>query len=154
MASELLRRDLPPAPLLARLAVRVSTFMHGMEKALRSGSKGWFRRLDTTLSSDNDHEMEPVEYLFEAYFFLRKRDGQGSPLPTKTEVRHMAILNFPASINAGDGMVVTALGNFGAQYFRHAGLAGLDQKEALKSQTPTMRAQNWGIHRCLIACFC
>jgi hypothetical protein len=91
-ASELLHRDLPSSPLLTRLAVRVSTFMHGMEEALRSGRGGWFRRLDTTLSSDNDHEMEPVEYLFEAYFFLRKRDGQGSPLPTKTEVRHMAIL--------------------------------------------------------------
>ena len=33
-----------------------------------------------------------IEYIFEAYFFLRKRDGEGSPLPTKQEVKNTAAL--------------------------------------------------------------
>jgi hypothetical protein len=31
-----------------------------------------------------------IEYIFEAYYFLRKRDGEGSPLPNKHEVVNMA----------------------------------------------------------------
>jgi hypothetical protein len=92
VACELRDRDLSacPAPLEARLSV----FMRQIQGALRSGSKTWFRRLTATLKKEEAfiHDMEPVEYLFEAYFFLRKRDGQGSSLPTKTEVRRMAIL--------------------------------------------------------------
>jgi hypothetical protein len=92
VAIELLHRDLA-APLLARLAARVGAFTCRMAEAFRPGREGWFRRLDATLASENElHETEPVEYLFEAYFFLRKQSGPGSPLPTKSEVRQKAIL--------------------------------------------------------------
>ena len=38
------------------------------------------------------YEFVPLEFVFEAYHFLRKRDGKGSVLPRKKDVKRMAAL--------------------------------------------------------------
>ena len=108
MAEELLTRDPPPAgltydPLLARLAA-------GMAAEQEARRKRDHRYLDrqakavkvlaeveelraAALKAGAEPEQRawaPVEFVWEAYLFLRKRDGEGSPLPTKAEVKQYA----------------------------------------------------------------
>ena len=44
------------------------------------------------LLKKGEHQLSPVEFVFNAYVYLRQRDGEGSALPTKGEVKRMAAL--------------------------------------------------------------
>jgi hypothetical protein len=66
-------------------------------RAVREGDEGFLHSLREVvrLSRKSKHdEKNPrfIEYIFEAYYFLRKRDGEGSPLPPKQKVKNTAAI--------------------------------------------------------------
>ena len=165
LAEELLNRHPDPLqwspdqmrffrPLLARIKTQVRQ----VREATCAKDSEYFRRLSEVMKlvGKREHEIKPLEYVFEAYFFLRKRDGQGSPLPSKTEVRQTAILirsfydcNLQHKLSRhlwGKSELTEpelsriekrrrwhgrdGTGRLWAQYFRCAGLAGLSQKRS------------------------
>lgn len=83
-------QPLSPAMLLCFLSAR--------ERASTTDEKYLARLLDAVRLSRkakpaDDKESPPmIEHIFEAYYFLRKRDGKGSPLPIKAEVKNTAAL--------------------------------------------------------------
>ena len=81
--------DRSPSALLYSLSVRAR-----MGRAAREGDQDFWHSLHEVgrLSEKPDDGKEPpmIEHIFEAFFFLRKRDGKGSPVPTKAEVKNTA----------------------------------------------------------------
>jgi hypothetical protein len=82
-------------PLLARIERETRK----MREAVRSGDwrhltklAACVRLLDRQQIKGSSDPLKAVEYVFEAYYFLRKRGGKGSRLPTKREVRNCAAL--------------------------------------------------------------
>ncbi len=67
-----------------------------MGRAVREGDEAVLHSLREVvrLSAKPDDEKNPpfIEFIFEAYYFLRKRDGEGSPLPSKQEVKNTAAM--------------------------------------------------------------
>ena len=63
-------------------------------EAYRRGDYKYFRRIADTLQllKEGEHQWSPVEFVIDAYVYLRKRDGEGTALPTKGEVKGMAAL--------------------------------------------------------------
>ena len=92
MAGELLKRgqleDLDRVALLGQLAAA----MLKDQAAIERGDGNYFRRLSFVLDHGGSYQHDPIEYIFEAYLYLRRRAGQGSPLPTKREVKQIASL--------------------------------------------------------------
>ena len=58
-------------------------FLHSLREVVRLSRK---------TKPDDEEDPTFIEYIFEAYYFLRRRDGEGSPLPTKAEVKNTAAL--------------------------------------------------------------
>src|SRR5262249_51919595 len=83
--------DRSPSALLYSLSVRAR-----MGRAAREGDQDFWHSLHEVgrLSAKPDDGKEPpmIEHIFEAYYFLRKRDAEGSPLPSKAEVKNTAAL--------------------------------------------------------------
>ena len=83
--------DRSPSALLYSLSVRAR-----IGRAVREGDQDFLRSLHEVgrLSAKPDHGKEPpmIEHIFEAFFFLRKRDREGSPLPPKQEVKNTAAI--------------------------------------------------------------
>ena len=52
-------------------------------EARRKKNHRYFRRMAGALQllEKGEHQWNPVEFVFNAYAYLRKRDGEGSPLP-------------------------------------------------------------------------
>jgi hypothetical protein len=66
-----------------------------VRRAVREGDNGYlarFARAALSAKPDDEKHLSFVEYIFDAYYFLRKRDGEGSPLPTKAEVKNTAAI--------------------------------------------------------------
>ena len=114
---------------------------------------------ETQAKRENRHfayPWAPVEFVWEAYFYLRKREGPGTPLPSKREVRVQAALiwafydagiaaKLPAYLWENRGLTARefrdiearqkrrlrkAAGGTWALYFDAAGLNGLPQEQA------------------------
>jgi hypothetical protein len=62
------------------------------QAALERGDSNYFRRLAAAVAKKGRYRHRPVEYVFEAYLYLRRRAGQGSPLPNKRQVKQIASL--------------------------------------------------------------
>jgi hypothetical protein len=64
------------------------------QEARRKKDHRYFRRMADALQllEKGEHQWSPVEFVFNAYAYLRKRAGEGSPLPSKGEVKRMAAL--------------------------------------------------------------
>jgi hypothetical protein len=98
MAEGLMARDAPPAPcgpLLARIAAGIA----GDQEARAQRDHLYFERQAKALRAlaakeerPEQHTRAPVEYVWEAYFFLRKRGREDSPLPDKADVKRIAAL--------------------------------------------------------------
>ena len=89
MAIELLGRGYYRPSLVARLAAAITAD----QEALARSDHNYFRRLSRALARESIKEArDPVKYVIEAYFYLRKRDGEGSPLPSKQRVKQIAAL--------------------------------------------------------------
>jgi hypothetical protein len=98
MAEGLMARDAPPAPcgpLLARIAAGIA----GDQEARAQRDHRYFERQAKALRAlaaeeerSEQHTWAPVEYVWEAYFFLRKRGGEDSPLPNKADGKRIAAL--------------------------------------------------------------
>jgi hypothetical protein len=69
-----------------------------MRRAVHEGDENYLHslrecvRLSRKSKPDNEENPPMIEHIFEAYYFLRKRDGKGSPLPTKAEVKKTAAI--------------------------------------------------------------
>ena len=63
-------------------------------EAYRRRDHRYFRRIADALQflKEGEHQLSPVEFVIEAYVYLRKRAGEGSPLPSKSEVKRTAAL--------------------------------------------------------------
>jgi hypothetical protein len=120
MAEEILSRPVPPGrelayygPLISRVAARAATDMAARQR----GDANYFRRLAAAIEArapakaaakaagieaadegGGVEEMRPTEFIFEAFRFLRIRDGEGSCLPYKDDVKRHAAL-FMAFVN-------------------------------------------------------
>ena len=96
MATELLERSNPLGdaayygPLISRVAAR----MAADQGAKKHKDDAYFRRMIAAMQTPTgeDRSLQPVEFVWEAYFFLRKRDGEGSPLPAQDDVKQHAAL--------------------------------------------------------------
>jgi hypothetical protein len=87
------------APLLARAAAGMAAeheararrdhrYFQGQAAALKR--LAWAEEQKAQAKRENRHfayPWAPVEFVWEAYFYLRKREGPGTPLPTKRGCR-------------------------------------------------------------------
>jgi hypothetical protein len=76
---------------------RVRILVHEVRAAVRTLDYRYLRKLADAVQAQKkglkkDDGLEDIEYIFEAFLFLRNRDGQGSPLPLKGEVKSYAAL--------------------------------------------------------------
>jgi hypothetical protein len=76
---------------IARIGL-LARAMLGDQAAIERSDRNYFRRLAAAIAKKGTYRQRPVEYLFEAYLYLRRRAGQGSPLPNKREVKQIAAL--------------------------------------------------------------
>jgi len=76
---------------IARLGLLVKAML-GDQAALERGESNYFRRMAAAVSKKGKYRQRPIEYVFESYLYLRRREGQGSPLPTKRDVKKIASL--------------------------------------------------------------
>lgn len=72
---------------------------HQISRAVWDGNDRYLRKLAAGVRllkqikrQPRKYEFKTVEYVFEAYFFLRKKESKGSPLPTKKDVKTTAAL--------------------------------------------------------------
>jgi hypothetical protein len=114
MAEELL--DRAPFQGDAHLLSRVAAEEAKDRAALRRSDLNYFRRLFRACGA---YRHKPVEYIFEAYLYLRRRAGEGSPLPNEKEVKQIAALIWAFK----DVGIMTKL----SKYLWHN--TGLSQKE-------------------------
>jgi len=111
MSLELLSRmqpeptwDQEQCSLYFHLSARVQKQTDEVNEAVRANNYRYLRKLSACLKLieerkkqaaqyPEDYQFEPVEYIFEAYHFLRRRDKpKGLPLPTKREVKRTAAI--------------------------------------------------------------
>ena len=92
MAGDLLKRgqleDLDRVTLLSKLAAA----MLKDQSAIERSDGNYSRRMSSAVTKKGSYQHHPIEYVFEAYLYLRRRAGQGSLLPTKREVKQIASL--------------------------------------------------------------
>ena len=92
MVTELLERGYHRPALVATLAAWITAD----QEAWARGDHAYFRRVSRALAREwgkgEARAQDPIKYMFEAYFYLRKRAGEGSPLPYKQEVKQIAAL--------------------------------------------------------------
>jgi hypothetical protein len=119
-------------PLISRLVARIAA----NQAAERRKDARYFRSLATALetSPTNDEPLHPVEFLWEAYLFLRKRDGEGSPLPSKGDVKQHAAL----ILAFADFELVDKLPEY---LWQKRGLTKLEIRNVLRRQTWHLRPE-------------
>jgi hypothetical protein len=81
------------------ITARIRRIEHRITEAVWAQDDKYLRKLAACvklLKVQNEHpekyQFDAIEFVFEAYVFLRKRDGKGSPLPRKKEVKNYAAL--------------------------------------------------------------
>jgi hypothetical protein len=81
------------------ITARLRSIEHRITEAVRAGDDKYLRRLAACVKllrlrkkQPEKYQFDSIEFVFEAYVFLRKRDGKGSPLPRKKEVKTYAAL--------------------------------------------------------------
>jgi hypothetical protein len=153
MAEELLARDPLPAgltygPLLARRAAgtaaeqgarrkRDHRYLDRQAKALKALAEVEERQA-AALKAGAEPEQRawaPVEFVWEAYLFLRKRDGEGSPLPTKADVKQYAALIWAF---ADLGLLGRKLPEY---LWQNRGLTEAETRKVLRQQARRLRPE-------------
>ena len=79
--------------------LRLRRIEQRITEAVRAGNDKYLRRLAACVKllrlqkkHPEKYQFDAVEFIFEAYVFLQKRDGKGSPLARKKEVKIYAAL--------------------------------------------------------------
>ena len=72
------------------LAAKLAAWVEADLKAL--DDPNYFRRMAAAVAKKGVYRQHPIEYVFEGYRYLRRREGPGSPLPNKKEVKRIASL--------------------------------------------------------------
>ena len=134
-------RDADPA-FYGPFVNRVVSHAMGQMEALQRGDANYFRCRAAALEAlpgSGAEDMRLREFIFEAFCFLRKRDGEGSPLPYKDDVKRFAAL-FMAFVN----LKLTA--KLRLYLWENRGLTDAQSEKVLQKQKYYLEMSQWTYH--------
>jgi hypothetical protein len=141
MAEELLDRRprlLGGAAYYGPLNSRAAAIRAADKAARQHKDDTYFRRMAAavqTARTNEDSSGRPVEFLWEAYYFLRKRDGENSPLPCKCDVKQLGALVWAFT----DPKLLPKLGEY---LWQSRGLTEAEIRRVLRQQSWHLRSEN------------
>ena len=140
MAEELLDRPrlLGGAAYYGPLISRAAAIRAADKAARQHKDDAYLQRMAAALKAlrtKEDSPRTPVEFLWEAYYFLRKRDGEHSPLPFKGDVKQLGALVWAFT----DPKLLPKLGEY---LWQSRGLTEAEIRRVLRQQSWHLRSEN------------